>query len=547
MYVSRRRRSRDWTWVWLFLLALGGRALFLPRSQVLQTEGTTYVTLARHLLAGRGYVGILGETELVMVSIFPHLMAALGVVIGDLVWAGRILALVSSAALVIPVYLLGRDLFMGRAGLWAGLLVALHPYLLEYAPLVRVEAPFMLAWMWGVYATWKAIRGGPQSRWGLGVALFFALAYLLKSEGAVYFALSVLLLAFIWIRRHPLGISLATLGGMAALFLLFSLPMMGWLSWQTGRLTSDTKGIVNYSIARRIARGMDYHHAAYGLGPEGTPVGPLLDRNRLVRVGIGPTSPDLADPAYREGMVAVLRREVGLLLWPLLGRIWLLMAFIGVVVGLGRGEWGQVLFPLWYLIPAVLGVSTILFVWTRYLLPVIPLVALWAGYGVDALADVFLGGFNVTGRTASRVHAFIGLMLVIILIGTHPYLRPTLGNLMQVHDVEQREAGLWLAQYDPSPSKRIMSTTSQVPYYAAGVHVPMPVDDPALIPLYAQRRGVQYVVISEVKDANRPTKVWLDPQKVPEGWELIYDGGGPGKRIVIYRLSETGCGCEESR
>ncbi len=546
MYVSRRRRGRDWTWVWLFVLALGVRALFLPRAQVLQTEGTTYVTLARNLLAGRGYVGILGETELVMVSIFPHLIGALGLVVGDLVWAGRILALLSSAALVIPVYLLGRDLFSGRAGLWAGLLVALHPYLVEYAPLVRVEAPFMLAWMWGLYATWKALRTGPQSRWWWGVAFFFAIAYLLKSEGAVYFALSGLLLALAWIRRHPFSITATTLVGTAALFLLLALPMMGWLSLQTGRLSPDTKGIVNYSIAHRIARGMDYHHAAYGLGPEGTPAGPLLDRNRLVRAGVGPTSPSLRDPAYREGMLAVLRREVSLLLWPLLGRIWLLFAFIGVITGLGRGEWGETLFPLWYLLPAVLGVSTILFVWTRYLLPVVPLVALWAGYAVDALADVLLGGFNVSGRTASRAHFFFGLILVLLLVGTHPYLRPALTHVGQVEDVEQREAGQWLATQDPSPTKRIMSTTSQVPYYAQGVHVPMPVDDPTLIPLYAQRRGVQYVVISEVKDANRPTRVWLDPQKAPEGWEVIYEGGVSPRRILIYRLSETGCGCEGS-
>ena len=543
----RRRTQRDWSWVWLFVLALVIRVAFLPRTQVLQTEGTTYVTLARSLLAGRGYVGILGETELVMVSVFPHLIAGVGFVLGDLVWAGRLIALISSAALVIPLYLLGKEMFGGRAGLWAGLLVAFHPYLVEYAPLVRVESPFLLAWVWGMYATWRAWQRGPRGVWWLIVPISFGVAYLLKSEGAVYFALSALLLFLIWLRRYPWPQVVIPLIGMTALFLVIAFPLVAWLSSETGRLTPDTKGLINYGIARRIAQGMDYHHAAYGLGPEGTAVGPLLDRNRLVRVGAGPSSPDVLDVAFRRGMVKVLYREWSLLLWPLLGRFWLLLAILGVITAVVRGEWRQVVFSLWYALPALLGVSTILFVWTRYLLPLVPLVALWVGYGVDTLADVFLGGFTFRGRTAAWVHLLLGWGLVLGLIVLHPYARPAAAHFQQVPDLEQREAGQWLKEFDPSPEKRIMSTTSQVPFYAEGIHVPMPVDDLAKIVLYAQRRNVHYVVISEVKDANRPVRAWLNPDAAPEGWEPVYEGGDAGRRILIYRLPPADCGCDPAQ
>ena len=347
-----------------------------------------------------------------------------------------------------------------------------------------------------------------------------------------------------WLRRHPWRQSLIVLAGMAALFLILAFPMVAWLSVQTGRLTPDTKGIVNYSIAHRIRNGMDYHHAAYGLGPEGTPAGPLLDRNRLVRGGVGQTSPELGDPVYRQKMVEVLHKEWRLLVWPLVGHLWTLFAILGIIAGLGRGEWAPTLFPLWYLLPAFLGVSTILFVWTRYLLPIVPLVALWAGYGVDVLADVFMGGFTFSGRTAVRAHVLLGGILVAALVVLHPYARAAARHIRQVPDLEQRQAGLWLRQHDPSPDKRIMSTTSQVPFYAAGIHVPMPVDDPAKIPLYAQRRGVNYVVVSEVKDGHRPTRVWLDPARAPQGWELIHREGTAGHHILIYHLTQTGCGCE---
>ncbi len=535
MVVARRGRW-DWTWLGLFLLALAVRLPYLQVARVVQTEGTTYVTLARHLLLSHRYVGILGETELVMVSVFPHGIALLGKILGDTVLAGRILALGCNAALILPLYALARSLFGPRTALWSGLLLALHPYLVAYAPLIRVESPFLCVWLWGIYATWRALRSGPKTSWVIGVPLFFALAYLLKSEGAVYFALSWFLLLLVWLYQGYGRQALAVLFLQGVLFLLLAAPMILWLTRQTGRLTLDTKGIVNYGIAARIASGMDYHRAAYGLEPDGSPAGPLLDRNRLVREGKGPRRPALGRPAYRAGMVRVLLREGRLLLWPLLGRWWILLALWGVLMAWLRGRWAGVLFPLWYLLPACLGVATILFVWTRYLLPVVPLVALWVGYGVDVLVDVVLAALGRPLR--SRGYVVAGGALVFLLVLTHPYTRVAWAMLSTVPDVEQQEAGLWLRQFDPRSDKRIMSTTSQVPFYAEGIHVPMPVDDPERIVKYARRRGVHYVVISEVKDRHRPTRVWLDPANAPPGWELIYEGGSRGHRVLVYRREE---------
>ena len=541
--MHQTNRRKDYTWLWLFLLSIAVRLPYLRTAQVLQTEGTTYVTLARNLLEHGRYVGILGETELVMTSILPHLIALLGWVLGDVVLAGRVLSLLASALLVIPVYLLGRDMFSPRTGLWAALLLVGHPYLVAYSPLIRVEAPFLLLWLFGVYATWRSLQQGPGHGWNVGVPLFFGGAYLLKSEGAVYFALSWLLLLGFWLYRGYGRDALAILFLQGTLFLLITAPMVLWLSRQTGRFTLDTKGIVNYTIAHRIAEGRDYHRAAYGLGPEGSPAGPLLDRNQLVRLGVGYKRPMPEEPAYRRAWVRVILREGQLLLWPLLGRWWLLFGLIGVALALVRGRVAGVLFPLWYLLPAFFGVSTILFVWTRYLLPVVPLVALWVGYTVDVVAEVVGWGIDMPWLSRRRVYGFVGLGLVLFLLWTHPYTRPAWNLLHQVPDLELREAGWWLREFDPSPDKRIMSTTSQVPYYAQGIHVPMPVDDPDQILRYAQRRRVRYVVISETKDRGRPAAVWLDPRQAPEGWKVIYTKGDKGHRVVIYRLPEGDCGC----
>ncbi len=519
----------------VFLLALAVRFPYIQVAQVVQTEGTTYVTLARHVLSAHRYVGILGETELVMVSLFPHGIAGLTAVLVDAVWAGRVLSLLCNAALVIPLYALGRAWFGRRVALWGSLLLALHPYLVSYAPLIRVESPFLLVWLAGLYTTWRGWEEGPRSRWGMGVPFFFALAYLLKSEGAVYFALSWILLAITWMFQGYGRRALSVLFLYALLFLLLISPMVLWLSRQTGRLTVETKGIVNYSIAARIASGMDYHRAAYGVNADGTPAGPLLHRNELVRSGQGIRHPALQDPAYRAAMVRVVKREWGYLLWPLLGRWWMVVAVWGAGLAILRGRGKTVLFTLWYALPAFFGVSTILFAWTRYLLPLVPLAALWVGYGMDVFLDVMFGAVHVPLR--SQAYTWAGGALILLLVLTHPYTRAAWTLLHTVPDLEQREAGLWLRTFDPAADKRIMSTTSQVPFYAGGIHVPMPVGEVEHIQAYARERDVQYIVISEVKDRNRPVSIWLDPAQAPGGWRLIYKGGGEGHRILIYQRS----------
>ncbi len=521
-------------WSYWFTAGIFLRLPYLWGAQVLQTEGTTYVTLARHLLAGQGYIGILGEKELVMVSALPWFIAGLGKLGIDLVIAGRLVSLLAGAGIVALSYLWGETVFADRwAGHWAALLVAMHPFLGHYAVLVRVESVFTLFWLLGIYATWQALQHHDNRRWPLLMATAFGVAYLLKSEGAVYFAVSWFILAAIGLwQRRPWRGWLTQLALSVALFLLLAAPMVIWLSAQTGRLTVETKGIINFSIGKRIAAGMDYQQAAYGLNPDATAAGPLLHRNALVLAGAPDARPSFLERSRWSDMLVTLREEARILWSELLAPLVWLFVLLGWAYACRRRCCAGNLFLLLYAAIAYLGISTILFVWTRYLFPIVPLAALWAGAGLawfQQLPQKWWGGRR---WVPSAVTAFLTLLLLFSM----PLTRQTWRHLTVVPDRTQKAAGEWLRQSDPNPAKRVMSKTSQVPFYSDGVHLPMPDAAPDLVARYAKAIGAEYVVVSAAKDGNRPYKIWLDPRRAPAGWQPLPVLGQKGTAVVIYAL-----------
>ncbi len=525
------------TWLYWFLAAIILRLPYLPSARVLQTEGTTYVTLARHLLAGQGYTGILGDKELVMVSALPWFIGISGKLVGDLVLAGRLLSLLAGAGIVALSYLLGTALFADhRAGHWAAFLVALHPFLSSYAVLVRVESAFTFFWLLGLYATWRAVERKQGFRWPLVMAASFGIAYLLKSEGAVYFGVSWLLLAAVGLwQRRPWRDWSAQLALAGLLFLLLASPIVFWLSGQTGRFTVETKGIINFTIGQRIAQGMNYQRAAYGLNPDATAAGPLLHRNALVLAGSSSATPSFLDRSRWPGMAATLSKEAHILGWGLLSPAIWLFVLVGWASAWRRRHLAGALFALLYVAVAYLGISTILFVWTRYLFPIVPLAAIWAGAGL-AWLQIALTDPLQQGKWASRLPVLFTGGVALLVLASTPTSRQTWRHLLVAPDKEQRTAGLWLLEHDPNVTKKVMSKTSQIPYYSKGVHLPMPDASPNLVARYAEKIGADYVVVSAAKDGNRRYKIWLDPATAPPTWKPVYIAGADGQRVVIYAL-----------
>lgn len=191
-------------------------ALLFGRGHYVAFDEGWYLLLGRNLWSGEGYA-LSGLRHVALSPLFPILSGGLGVLMGDVVWAGRLVAAVAAGLVTVPCWFLFHRLGGARAALVGAVFVALLPSL---APFV---APYWIGWDLWVGAepllhlllfsglallvhSWE--ERSLVSAIGCGVS--FALAYLARPEAVGVFGVAgivALVLAIVtWARgRAGLG------------------------------------------------------------------------------------------------------------------------------------------------------------------------------------------------------------------------------------------------------------------------------------------------------------------------------------------------------
>ena len=96
-------------------------------------------------------------------------------------FAVRLFAALAGTATVIPVYLLGRELFDHKVGVFAALLLAVNPYHVWYSQEVRMHSLAVLLAVASLYCFWRLMSDPPLGRsnlvWWLGHILVTGLGF----------------------------------------------------------------------------------------------------------------------------------------------------------------------------------------------------------------------------------------------------------------------------------------------------------------------------------------------------------------------------------
>lgn len=209
--------------VWIAAGAIALRiALLFGRGDYVAFDEGWYLLLGRNLWSGGGYT-LSGLEHVALSPLFPMLSGALGVVIGDPVWAGRLVAAVAAGLVVVPCWSVFRRLAGDRVAtvgvVFVALLPSLAPFVVPYwigwdlwvgaEPLLHLFVFTGLALLlraWDERSLWAAVA--------CGVA--FALAYLARPEALGVFGvagiLALVLTLVSWRRR---GVASSKDGGRA--------------------------------------------------------------------------------------------------------------------------------------------------------------------------------------------------------------------------------------------------------------------------------------------------------------------------------------------
>jgi tetratricopeptide (TPR) repeat protein len=405
----------------VFAVALLVRAAVLaqlagsPVTQFLIGDAATYDAWARDLLAN----GWLGREVFYQTPLYPYLMAALYAVAGPDPMLVRVVQVVLGAGSCALLARAGRDLLGPRAGLVAGLLLALYPPAVYFDVLIQKSSvdAFLLCLALAALAR-GLVRPSVARFAGAGLALG---VLLLSRENALLVVLAAAVFLLLFFRAEPLPRRAAWAGAVLLAAALPVLPVAVRNTVVGGELVPTTyafgpslfignfRGADGMYVALRPDRG-DAHYerqdatelaeAAEGRALRPTEISRYWTRRTLDEIG--------ADP----GRWLRLMGRKWLLVWngaelgdaediytygeeaPLLGlplRVFgfgtlLALAALGAV--LTAGEWRRL--GVLYLTLGAYAVSvTLFFVFARYRYPLVPPLVLLAAGGLDRLPALF--------------------------------------------------------------------------------------------------------------------------------------------------------------
>lgn len=193
----------------------------VAHTDVLFADGLRYIAQARTIAGGTFLEGM---KQAVDHPVYPVLVAAMHAMMGgggSETWqlAAQLGSVVAALALVVPLYLVARDLFGDRAALPGCLFFYAVPQTGHVFADALSESTCLLFWTWGLWGALRFLRSG-RPAWLVLVAVGSGLAYLTRPEGLLLPAALVgtMMLGPWWVvqvvgrRRVALGLAVLVAG-----------------------------------------------------------------------------------------------------------------------------------------------------------------------------------------------------------------------------------------------------------------------------------------------------------------------------------------------
>jgi len=535
--MSRRRVG-----IFLFALSLAIRLVWLETyPKVIENEGTQYARLAENLLSHHGYVDMRGPVTMVS-PLYSILIAGISILTGNAELAGRLISLLAGAMLPVLIFLITEKVYGMRPGVAGGLLTSLHAALIAFSAAVYSEILYETLLMAALYYVLITLEGKGYLA-PLCSGAFAGLAYLARPEGLLYACVfAAWIVAATWMTRRRLQINLARPVALMAVSVLLALPFMAFITWKTGRLSWEGKSSVNDNIVMRMHAGMTYQQANTGLGPNLREDGVALENDQFSYARTHPVPIPIKLRLFTNGWVT---RFLGLsrsFRWAqFLGSpfLWILAA-----IGLASGPWNrlrvahEVLLSVMAFL-SIIVLSTLYFLWSRFLLALLPFALIWAGHGAASLYEWLDRKLAVKWHDSPMLRQFAALIVPVtlsfclLLASAQGVLE--LGEITQGRRVEAKTAGRWIASHFPAAT--VLTIGMVTPYYAGALARVLPYTDDASAAAYLHLKNPDLIILRGDEERQRPyLSAWLRTGIPDPCARLAYRVGDQLERsVVVYQ------------
>lgn len=465
-----------------FLVALLVRLYFLPFYRVISADGVGYVTAARSLLRGDfAPLTVYGV-------VYPSLTALVSTTGINTETAGRLVSAFMGSLLVVPLYLLARDMFDRKVGAIACILVIACQPLRSWAGEVMTQATYitlLVTWYW---LLWRAYRRG-AIHWSIAAGAVAGLSYLTRPESLIAFVLMAPLLLLPLADNRTVKQRIILTATCVGAFVLMLLPFILLVHSVTGewQLTGKGGATLADALSEYLGRPDLKNEPGFkGIG--------FLD---VIR-----SYPDFLRINLVKNVIKTVQTMVPWYLWA--------AAAIGFVVGGWKRERiTQRLFLLASFAP--LGIIIVFFfVGPEYLQPYLPVLFLWAGNGLCEVERWLLRPLAVSKKLSGYVVRAPLSIIAVSLLTIFAFVAQVPADRSKPYHYEddggrydQRRIGEILKKHLPSGA-RIMTRWGRISFYAELENVGMPQADLMEMVATAKKNGVRYIIIDGMLIGMRP-------------------------------------------
>jgi len=558
-------------WLTAALIAFGAmlRWMAVTHQEAISVDSVRYLQFAEGWTTGRYFT--LGPTGL---KEFPDLGYPLLV---SFFLPGsedpiRTAQLVSWGMGVLTLVLIARiahRLYGPLVGFFTVLLAAVCQPLLVASGQVLTESTFIALSLLALDAT-LACSERPSVGQGILLGFACAMGYLTRGIGLLLFPLALVLLW--WLARQPdngptlseetladpvrqtqavHSHQLSLMGGWAPALVAILLtwlavvaPYWAMLSATYGHFVISDQAIWHVSgLSGTLQPKTDDIRLEGTLNQDGTDYA-LNDWFHAGRPGAGGPALGPLVRRYAQNLVALWYYIPEELLDPLT----LMLCTLGLFgnAGVPRRQ-RAALILLWWMVP-YLVFQPLFLTLGRYLLPVVPLVLIFAGRGLLTLQEWAAGRAllrqpKLTGADLAFLERVV--FIVVFLLYTPGMIWPVTHVSPRYQNLEARAAGLWLRAQQPSGG---VFASSPVAGFYAGVspNLVLPDADLEQILRLAQRKEVRYLLLEERRlPTSRPASLtallYAPKEQLPSGVRWLHDvTTWPGYRVRILEIQHQG-------
>ncbi|MFA6001132.1 MAG: glycosyltransferase family 39 protein [Thermoleophilia bacterium] len=519
----------------LILAALVIRILAALARPLIMLDETAYASIAENLANGKGLLDITGQTSTYFSPLYPIIIAALGTVVGDYVVAGYAVSIVFGSLILIPVYLLGREMSGARVGLLAAALLAVLPLAVDLGSTLYNESVYVFFLLMAIFFGWNLLN---QQRFKCGVYTGVSLGFAyLTNPGAVFYIVAIVALAVaVALRRRKWRRLARATAVFLIVFMVIAAPYIIFLHHELGRWTYSGKYVDSnvYTSSKNLRlESPDWEKDVLQLTDDNHEVKLLTLGNSTDLAGFLLKQPKAAARVFVQQAFYLYSKAlpdiIPLWLLPLLG--------LGLFFrGWNRRRAARVGYMALMMTPLVL----ILFMYAtpRFFIPFVAIALIWVAEGWQRLEEWGRETLtlNFSAGTAERWRRPLMVFLAAtVLLPALVFSAVTVAK--RGYHPELREAGEWLKGY-AGEDKHIMNRESPSAYYAGGAPVFLPYADYDRINEYARYKDIDYMVVTrQGLLADRPELAGqlLADENSHREWKLVHTirAGTPEETLIF--------------